>query len=892
MNAERWDRIQSLFHEAAALPESERRAFLKSSTSGDPGLVAEVLALLDEDSRGGSLIDRDIATVASDVIDGDAYSLPTHQFGPYRVTGILGEGGMGVVYLAERADLDAKAAIKILRDAWLSPARRDRFMAERRTLAHLEHPSIARLYDSGSLPDGTPWFVMEHVEGTPITTYCRAHSSTVRERLLLFRDVCEAVQFAHSSLVVHRDLKPSNILVRADGTVKLLDFGISKQLDTLDSAAEQTRTTIRMMTPAYAAPEQIRGDPVGLHTDVYSLGVILYELLVGRLPFDIASQSPGEAEKILLEREPEKPSIAAKRMTYVSDEAGHVRSVGASAWADLDVLCLTAMHKEPDRRYRTVEALIRDIDHFLGQEALEARGDSAGYKLGKFVKRNRASLGIAAAVVIGVVALSGFYAVRVTAARNAALAEASRTARIQKFTVDLLQGGDESVGPADSLRVVSLIDRGVQEARSLDHEPAMQAELFATLGGIYQQLGKLEPADTLLRAALEKRSKLFGSDSREYAETLVSLGMLRNAEAEYDSAEALVRRGLDILKRRLPPTHPAIGSATFSLGQVLDERGDYDRAIAVLEEGVRLQSSSGRITPELTITMTELANAHFYNGNFRVSDSINRQVLVADRRLFGDSHPHVADDLINLGAIQFEFGNYSEAERYYREALAIIRPWYGNDHPETASNLTMLSRALVNEKKLDEASVAATEALAITERAYGPVHPRVASALNELGRIAQQQKRLDDAEAHFRRMAQIYIAVHKDKHYVIGVALSNLAGVMKDRKRYDVAANLFRDVLRRYAEELPPEHQLIGIGKVRYAEVLLLQGLTADARREMTAGYGIIAKQSPPPPVWIARARQGLADIYTSLNQPDSALRYREEIARASRDSAAALASR
>jgi serine/threonine-protein kinase len=194
-----------------------------------------------------------------------------------------------------------------------------------------------------------------------------------------------------------------------------------------------------------------------------------------------------------------------------------------------------------------------------------------------------------------VVALSGFYALRITDARNAALAESARTERIQKFTVNLLQGGDDAVGPADSLRVVSLIDRGVQEAKSLGHEPVIQAELFATLGGIYQQLGKLEPADTLLRAALDKRSALFGSNSREYAETLVSLGMLRNAEAEYDSAEALVRRGLDLLKRQLPPTHPAIGNATFSLGQVLDERGDYDRAIAVLEEGVKLNSSSGII---------------------------------------------------------------------------------------------------------------------------------------------------------------------------------------------------------------------------------------------------------------------------------------------------------
>jgi serine/threonine-protein kinase len=212
---------------------------------------------------------------------------------------VLGEGGMGVVYLAERADLGSRAAIKILRDAWLSPSRRERFAAEQRTLAQLNHPSIARLYDADTLPDGTPWFVMEYVEGVPLNAYCDTHASTIPERLKLFRDVCEAVQHAHALAIIHRDLKPSNILVTADGAVKLLDFGIAKQLEGLE--ADLTRTGMRVMTPAYAAPDQVSAGRLGVHTDVYSLGVVLYELLAGRLPFDLTDRTPNEMERIIVE---------------------------------------------------------------------------------------------------------------------------------------------------------------------------------------------------------------------------------------------------------------------------------------------------------------------------------------------------------------------------------------------------------------------------------------------------------------------------------------------------------------------------------------------------------------------------------------------------------------
>jgi serine/threonine-protein kinase len=267
-----------------------------------------------------------------------------------------------------RDDLGTHAAVKVLRDAWVSPSRRERFATEQRTLAQLNHPAIAHLHDAGTLEDGTPWIVMEHVEGAPLTEACRARGLGLRERLQLFRTVCEAVSHAHQHLVVHRDVKPSNILVRADGTVKLLDFGIAKQLEQLNDSA-RTQTGLRLMTPAYAAPEQVRGTAVGVYTDVYSLGVVLYELLSGRLPYDLSTKTPGEAEHTILDVEPDRVSVAAR------NGSSPVAATRAQ-WNDLDVLCATAMHKDPARRYASVDGLIRDIDHFTAGEPLDAQPDS------------------------------------------------------------------------------------------------------------------------------------------------------------------------------------------------------------------------------------------------------------------------------------------------------------------------------------------------------------------------------------------------------------------------------------------------------------------------------------------------------------------------------------
>jgi serine/threonine-protein kinase len=307
MDSDRWDRLQSIFHGAADLPKPEQYAFLQSACAGDESLIADVQSLLEEDARGGaSLLDRDMADVANDVLDESA-PLPFKEFGPYRILRMLGEGGMGVVYLAERSDLHSQVAIKILRDAWVSPARRERFFAEQQTLAGLNHPSIARIYDADTLPDGTPLFVMEYVEGSSLTEYCASQDCPIDERLRLFRSVCEAVQYAHGRAVIHRDLKPSNILVKKEGAVRLLDFGIAKHLEGVDAAADVTRTNLRFLTPAYASPEQIRGEHAGIQSDVYSLGVILYELLCGRLPFDFSQASTTDAQSAILASDPAKP---------------------------------------------------------------------------------------------------------------------------------------------------------------------------------------------------------------------------------------------------------------------------------------------------------------------------------------------------------------------------------------------------------------------------------------------------------------------------------------------------------------------------------------------------------------------------------------------------------
>jgi serine/threonine protein kinase/tetratricopeptide (TPR) repeat protein len=878
IDADRWERVQSLFHTALDLPEARRRAFLDTECTDEPELLSYVLTLLAEDERNTSLLDRGIARVAGEVLDGSVPHLDA--VGPYRIVGVLGQGGMGVVYLGERADLRSRVAIKVLRDASLSPMRRERFASEQRMLAQLNHPAIARLYDADTLPDGTPYFIMEYVEGEPLTTYCDRHECTVAERLGLMRAVCEAVQYAHRHAIVHRDLKPSNILVTAEGKIKLLDFGISKHLESLDTPGNRTLTALRPMTPAYAAPELVRGQPVGIYTDVYALGVVLYELLAGRLPFDLSTKTPGQAEALIVQGEPERPSVVAHRALATPPPDSRPPSLANKrAWADLDVLCLSAMHKDVQRRYRTVDALARDVDHYLSGQPLEARPDSATYRAGKFMGRNWRSVTSVALVVAVIIGLVVFYTVRLAAARDAALAEAARTQRIQRFTLRLFEGGDTDVGPADTLRVVSLVERGVDEARVLDREPVVQAELFGTLGAIYEKLGQLQRADTLLQAALEQRRSLHGPDHRDVAESLVALGLLRVQQAEFDEAERFIREGLAMSRRQLPPDHPSVLEATVALGRVLQERGEYAQAIEVLENAAAIAARRSPASAELSHILMELANTHFYAGDYSASDSLNRVLLAMDRQIYGERHPYVADALINLGAVQAQLGNYDEAERIYRDGIQIMEAYYGPDHHRTAASITVLARALIYEEKTEEAEELLRRAVAIRERVFGSNHPTVASTVNELGSIAMQKHDYATAARHYQRVIDVYRAAYDDKHYVIGVAQSNLGTVYTRTGDYARAELTFREAIRRFGETLPADHMQPAITRIKLGRALIRQHKYAEAEGVILAGYEVLTKQANPALTFLNAARTDLVETYDALHQPAQSERFRREIA-------------
>jgi serine/threonine protein kinase/tetratricopeptide (TPR) repeat protein len=874
MDSAHWQRVQTLFHAAVEMPEAERRPWLEGAAAGDAALVEDVMRLLVEDEAAGAL-DRGLAPLADAVLDPPSPHRPAETFGPYRIVRLLGEGGMGTVYLAERTDLGSRVAIKFLREVWPSPARRERFAAEQRILARLNHPSIAQLHDAGMLPDGTPWFVMEYVDGVPLTEYCRTHATTIEGRLELMRLVCEGVRHAHQHAVIHRDLKPSNILVTADGTVKLLDFGIAKHLESTDGERNLTRTGLRPMTLAYAAPEQIRGDEVGTYSDVYSLGVILYELLAGHPAFDVASLDPADAVHHVLSQTPDKPSVAAHR----DDDQPQARADGHISWPDLDVLCLTAMHKDPARRYRTVDGLVRDIGHYLAGEPLDARPDSIGYRLGKFVRRHQRAVTAAAVALLVVIALTAFYTFRLAQARNAALSEAARAQRLQQFMLALFKGGESDTAPAGDLRVVTLVERGVKEARSLDAEPEVQADLYETLGGLYHQLGDLTQADALLTSALERHRVIAGADSAAVGRDLIAQGLLRSDQAQFDDAERLTREGLAMARRHRPGDHAEVRDAIRALGRVLQDRGQYAPAIAALEEAVKISEARGGSDPELAPVLYELASAHFYAGHYAEATTLNQRMLAMYRERYGQRHPLVAAGLVNLGAIEFEGGRYTEAERYYREALAIVQAWYGKDHPEVAADLTMLARALVYQSRAAEAVPLLGQALAIRERVYGPNHPQVASSLNELGNIAVQRDDPAEAERSFSRMVEIYRTAYKDRHYLIGTAQSNLASVYMGRGENQRAETLFREAIRRFGETLAADHVYIGIARIKLGRSLLRQQKHEAAATESLAGYEILRRQAEPSVSFLTAARRDLAAAYDALGRGAEAERFRAELA-------------
>jgi eukaryotic-like serine/threonine-protein kinase len=877
MDADRWQRIQVLFDAAVDLPEVERNAYVERECGGDLQLKADIAALLEKDAQSGSLFDDALPRLADELMSAPPQPPPLEQFGNYRILGELGAGGMGVVYLAERTDLGNRVAIKFLRNLWLSPSSRARFDLEQKTLAKLAHENIARINDAGYLPDGTPWFAMEYVAGTRLTDYCRQRRLTAEARLRLFRSVCDAVRHAHAQFIVHRDLKPSNILVTRDGTPKLLDFGIAKQIEEVAVADTLTITGARPMTAAYASPEQLRGQSAATSTDIYSLGVVLYELLTGRLPFDLTGCSWTETERLICEEQPKKPSVAALE----SPAAAGMPRLPKASWNDLDLLCLTALHKDPKRRYTSVETLIRDVDNYLNGKPLEALRDDLRYTAGKFVKRHRRSVLASAAVLAVLIALAVFDNVRLRRARDAAQAETARTLRVQGILTDLLEGGDHRAGPSQDLKVVDLLGRGVLVAQAANADPAIQADLFETLGTDYQALGNLDDAQRLLDAALEKRRSHFGEDSTEVAKSLLALGLLRIDQDRLPDAERFTGRALEMYRRHLPSGDPAIAEATVGLGHALEANGSYAKALEVLNQADRLLSGTHSDPSVRGSCLLELSNVQHYLQHWDQAEALSRQALAIWRSLYGNRHPYVADALINLGNAEINRGkDYAAAERDYREALDINRGFHGKDHPETAADMGYVAQALVyqgGDEKYQEAEGLAQGAVRILDRLSPDGSTELASALGQLGSVEIKLGKPEAAVEHFRRAADMFLKVNPE-HEFAGIELSNLADAYLQEKQYARAEETFHEAIRLYAKTGQPESLNAGIAQIKLGRTLVRERRYREAEESLLSGYRIVASLADPSVSYLMAARQELIAVYDALHMPEKSVKWRAEL--------------
>ena len=808
---------------------------------------------------GQLVLEADLFDIAEQALDTFPEPLFIDDFGPYRIIRQIGRGGMGEVFLAEDKIAGRQVALKFIGNLAAHSGLQRQFAREIQVLAQLEHSYIARLYGLGFHPNGTPYFELEYVEGQPVDAYCREQGCTLEQRLRIFQCICEAAQYAHSRAVIHLDIKPSNILVKYDGTPKLLDFGVAKHLKDVNGSERQTEL---LCTPDFAAPEQIRQEPVGTYTDVYALGVVLYELLARRHPYNLLGSSALQAAAATLsdDSDPAKPSASTNRVP-----------ASQTAWRDLDMICLKAIRKNPEQRYRSVLELQQDIARFLAGQPISARPATLAYRTSKFLRRNARLVVASLAVIALIVGLTAYYAVHLAAARDAAVAQTARAKHIQRFMVSIF-GGDQNSAPSRDFRVIDMLETGFRSAQKLNNEPAAQADLFETLGALQHSLGELDRSDSLLKTALDKRRAIFGSDHPEFAKSLVVLAFLRIDQARFAEADRLARQAIDIDRRHLSPDNPDLGNAVYTLGSVLVHRGSYAEAIRVLEEAVRILSKNGPEDADLAESMTYLANAHYSLGHDAIAESLDRRILAIDRRRNGDRSPGVSEDLSNLALIEDQRGLYPEAERDHRQALSISEGWYGKNHFEAALVAEALAATLIHERKYEEASELLQQSLKTEERTVGKNHPFVAWALNLLGIIALNQGNLPEAEVDFNRMASIYKAVYGpiDKH--AAWAQSRFAELYLAKNELPRSEQSFRKAIQIFTQALGADNIQTGTARIQLGQLLAQERRYPEAEAELLAGYQIVKRDSAPSLQTRQNARKCLASVYRALNKPEQAI--------------------
>ena len=797
MTPERWRHVKDVFERALECPPAERDAFLTHAAGDDAALREEVERLLAAEAEASVYFD----TLSHEVGAADEEERPRiESVGPYRLDELIGFGGMGAVYRAVREDgaFRREVAVKLIRRGVHSDEAARRFRVERQALAALRHPNIAGLLGGGVTADGQPWLAMDLVEGEPITAHCDRSRMGVEGRLRLFLQVCEAVQHAHNRLVIHRDLKPSNILVaQGEGGVdqaKLLDFGLAKLLDEDPGVTiPATRLDRRLLTPAYAAPEQAAGGEVTTAADVYALGVVLYELLVGHRPppgpvgpprLSIAVGRAHDARSTHGEARTVTPDdVAARRGTTPPRLARRLRG-------DLDQICLKALRTEPERRYASAEAFARDVTRHLDGLPVEARPDSVRYRMDKFVRRHRVGVGSA---VAGVLVMAAGLAFAIWHGQEVA-AERDRAERTAAFMTELFGEFDPNQAQAGQVDAGLVLDRAVRRVETgLQGQPDVQARLYDHVGQIYQTYTRFEDAERLLHRGLTLRRALYGDAHPEVAESLNHIawlsfargdygtadslyarvieiqeagegrrtsiaataiegrGLLRRVAGDFESGLAFVRESLSIRESIRPPGHPDISAAVSSLAALHHNAGDLDEADLLFRRAIAERRQSLGTHVHTAQSLSDYGAVLIAKGDVRGAVEAHREALEIRRTLLGETHPHVAQSLSHLGwALQMQ-GRYAEAEPLYREALAIRREHLGDAHASVGNSLLVLGEVRVLQG--DDAGVALIDqAVQTMNRALGPDHPTTLSTQLRLAETLARVGRLEEAQALARRL--------------------------------------------------------------------------------------------------------------------------------------------
>lgn len=927
MDAQRWEKVRELFAAAVALPPAERDTYLQSACKDDRQLYQEVSSLIKEESNIDSIFEKSAGEIVQPLVES---TLIGDQVGNYRIIREVGVGGMGTVFLAERADgqFEQRVALKIIKPGMGSQQILQRFQSERQILAKLQHPNIAGLLDGGLTENGLPYFTMEFIEGEPIDQYCDGLKLSIKERLELFQTVCSAVSYAHRNLVVHRDLKPGNILVQKVGTVKLLDFGIAKFLDVEGGGFVSTNLTLtaqRLLTPDYASPEQIRGDQVAIATDIYQLGVNLYELLTGRRPHRFDSTSFAEIERIICNTEVEKPStIVVRPQTQEGDEASSIRPETISRArgsepqqlrrqlaGDLDNICLMAMRKEPERRYHSVDHLLQDITRHLTGLPVAARPSTWRYRTQKFVKRNRVGLASFCLVIL----LLSFLIVQLVDERNRAQQEAKKADQVSEFVVNLFEFSDPNKSRGQTITARDLLDMGAQRIENeLAEQPAIAAAMSNVLGRVYLSLGLYNEAITFQERALAIRQELYGAAHEEIAESLHDLANAFTHNRENEEAEKLFTNALTMWRNLLGNENAQVAKLLDNLAGLERREGKYEQALSKQQEALAIRRKLFE-EPHLEIahSLHHMAKIFEDSGQYEKAEPLFLEALAQYRELLPDEHPVIADNLNNL-ALLYQFrGDYDAAEQTHRQALSMWRKMLGEVHPDVSTSLQNLGLALTSKGDYEAAEQVYNQAIAMRRQLYGEQHANVAWTLNNLGYMLIEKGDYKTAEARLRESLAIRRNFYAERDWRVAYskhnlalaltgledyhngnrllkeavanfqenlgeahprtakAMSFLANLLQRTGDYKAAEPLYREALSLQRAHLPDGHPSFGITLTGLGELLTVTGRQQEAEPILREALAIREKKLPDGHIYISETASALGDCLANLGMFDAA---------------------